>query len=298
MKNRMHAQTSIAQSALAVLCASAILALPILVAAQPSPAATAAYDVYIRSVESRLARQHHSAIDYLANLTPDSPRDLQIHRGQILLEDLTPASSALPGSLIHHWRATAFVPGATAADFDHLLRDFPAYPRIFAPQVQHAAVLSRSAGSTLIIMRMLQRHVLTVVLDGTFRVTFGRLDALHEFSTSASTGITEIESAGTLAEHSLAPAETHGFLWRMNTYWSYEQRDGGLYLQIETISLSRSIPFGLAWAVRPYTETIPRDSLTFTLNAARHTLEHSHFGASPTALKPLVERTNTCPPHQ
>ena len=35
----------------------------------------------------------------------------------------------------------------------------------------------------------------------------------------------------------------------MNTYWSYEERDGGLYMQVESISLTRSIPHGLGWAV-------------------------------------------------
>ena len=63
-------------------------------------------------------------------------------------------------------------------------------------------------------------------------------------------------------------AEEHGFLWRQNTYWSYEERDGGLYLQIESVSLSRSIPTGLGWALRPYVESVPRESLEFTLRSA------------------------------
>jgi len=65
----------------------------------------------------------------------------------------------------------------------------------------------------------------------------------------------------------LSAAEEHGFLWRLNTYWSYEERDGGLYMQIESVSLTRSIPTGLGWAVGPFVESVPRDSLEFTLRA-------------------------------
>ena len=80
--------------------------------------------------------------------------------------------------------------------------------------------------------------------------------------------IAEIDSPNTSAEHALTPTQEHGFLWRLNTYWSYEERDGGLYLQIEAVSLTRSIPTGLAWAIRPYIESIPRESLEFTLRSA------------------------------
>jgi hypothetical protein len=253
-----HAPILLASLALAISAAST--------AAQPSPTANAAYNAYLRSVESRLAGQHQSQAGFLANLTPVSSRDHELHSGALLFEDLSPRSSTIPGALLHHWRATAFIPGATAAEFDRLLRDFPAYPRIFAPQVQRVSVLSCSANSARIAMRMLQHHGITVVLEGTFQVTFAQLDALHRFSSSASTAISEVAS----------PGADHGFLWRMNTFWSYEQRNGGLYLQIESISLTRSIPFGLAWAVQHFVASIPRDSLAFTLNAARRALEQMH----------------------
>ena len=78
----------------------------------------------------------------------------------------------------------------------------------------------------------------------------------------------EIDSPGTPKEHALSPEDEHGFLWRLNTYWSFEERDGGLYMQVETISLTRSIPTGLGWAIRPYIESVPRESLEFTLRKA------------------------------
>jgi hypothetical protein len=148
------------------------------------------------------------------------------------------------------------------------MRDFNSYPQHFFPQVLQARVFMQEQDRIQAWMRVRQRHVITVVMDTTYDVTFGRLDVQHVYSTSQSTRIGEIDSPGTAAERTLDADEEHGFLWRLNTYWSCEERDGGLYLQIEAVSLTRSIPRGLGWAIRPYAESIPHESLKFTLRSA------------------------------
>ena len=139
-----------------------------------------------------------------------------------------------------------------------------------------AKVLSQNGDQMRAWMRIRQRHVITVVLDATYDITFAELDARHFTSISRSRQIEEVDGAGTRAERTLSPAEEHGFLWRMNTYWSYEERDGGLYLQVESVSLTRSVPQGLGWAVRPYVESIPRESLEFTLRSSCNALRKRH----------------------
>ena len=121
-------------------------------------------------------------------------------------------------------------------------------------------------------MRVRQKHVLTVVMDMTYDVAFARLDTQHGYSSSRSTRVAEIDSPGTSKERALSDSEEHGFLWRLNTYWSYEEGDGGLYMQIESVSLTRSIPTGLAWAIKPFVESVPRESLEFTLRSASNDL--------------------------
>jgi hypothetical protein len=105
-------------------------------------------------------------------------------------------------------------------------------------------------------------------MNTAYAIDFVPLDPHHGYSTSRSTRIDEIADPGTPAEHALSPAQEHGFLWRLNTYWTWEERDGGLYLQIETVSLTRAVPTGLGWAIRPYIESIPRESMEFTLTSA------------------------------
>jgi hypothetical protein len=229
---------------------------------EPLNAAVSAFNAYTGTVESRLARQHGYAGSFLAP-------DLSNSENALTIERLTPSTGVdLPGALLHHWRGTGFAAGAGEADFERLLRDFDSYPEHFSPQVLQARVLSSREEGMQVWMRVSQRHVLTVVLDTTYDITFGRLDAQHGYSISWSTRINEIGSPGTRAEHPLSAAEEHGFLWRQNIYWTWEERDGGLYVQIETVSLTRSIPRGLGWAIGPYVESVPRESLKFTLRAA------------------------------
>ena len=242
--------------------------------AEPTPAAVAAYNSYVAVVETRLAQQHRSQKGFLTSGSPPTSKDeLRLHRGESIVERLTPPTGAdLPGAMLHHWRGTAYVAGAHAADFERLMRDFDGYPRSFSPQVVEAKVLRGQGDHLEATMRVRQRHVVTVVMDTAYDIVFGRLDARHGYSISRSTRIAEIEGAGTSDERALNSSQEHGFLWRQNTYWSYEERDGGLTVQIESVSLTRSIPTGLGWAVGPFVESVPRESLEFTLRSVCNAL--------------------------
>jgi hypothetical protein len=247
---------------------------PRLLMGEPTPASVSAFNSYSKAMESRLAQQHRSTNAFLApaSANPES-EEARLRKGELIVEKLTPSTNtALSGALLHHWRGTAFAPGAKVADFERLMRDFNSYPQHFSPQVLQARVSMQEGDRMLASMRVRQKHVLTVVMDTNYDINFGKLDAQHAYSISRSTRIAEIDSPGTSAERTLRPSEEHGFLWRLNTYWSYEERDGGLYLQIEAVSLTRSIPAGLAWAIRPYVESIPRESLEFTLRSACNAL--------------------------
>ena len=245
---------------------------PALPMAGPPPAANSAFDSYVRIVESRLADQHRSSHSFLARTGNPPPN------GDPFIERLaSPFEAELPGAMLHHWRGTAFAPRAKATDLEQVLQNFEAYPQRFAPQVLQARASVGENNRMQAWMRVRQQHVITVVMDASYDVSFGWLDAQHGFSTSRSTRISEIDSPGTPAERTLSDREEHGFLWRLNTYWSYEERDGGLYLQIEAVSLTRSIPRGLGWVIRPWVERVPRESLEFTLRSARNAVMKSQF---------------------
>jgi hypothetical protein len=235
---------------------------------EPTATATAVFDAYVSSVEARLAGDHASASRYLEPADP-----ARLRRGEFVVEELTPAGGRnLGGALLHDWRGTAFVPGAKAGDFRRVMMDFTGYPRYFAPQIVEARVLSQQRDRFQVSMRVRQQHILTVVIDMAYDITFARVgpngdETSRGNSISRSTRVAEIEAPGTAHERALPPGEDHGFLWRMNTYWSYEERDGGLCIQVESVSLTRSVPAGPGWAIDPFIESIPRESLEFTMRS-------------------------------
>ncbi|MGC1783656.1 MAG: hypothetical protein WA708_14125 [Acidobacteriaceae bacterium] len=242
------------------------------VLAEPTPAAVSAFDSYVQAVESRLAQQHRSKNAFLTPVVSTPQNEIRLRQGEMIVEQLTPSGGiALPGALLHHWRATGFAAGASAADFERLLKDSNAYPRVFSPEVLQAKVIAQHGDRLQTWMRIRQHHVITVAMDTTYDVIFGRLDAQQGYSISRSTRIAELNSG----LHPVSSSREHGFLWRQNIYWSYEERDGGLYIQIESISLTRSIPAGLGWVVGPFVESVPRESLEFTLRSACNALGKS-----------------------
>ena len=244
--------------------------------AEAPAAAVSVFNSYVGAVEGRLVEQHRSAEGFLAGAAGEAASEARLRRGDVIVEQMTPPVGAeLPGAMLHHWRGTAFAAGAKAADFEKLLRDFGGYPKTFAPQVMEARTIAAEGDRVTGWMRVRERHGITVVLDSTYDVRFGRMDARDGWSASRSVRIAEVEDAGTSRERTLSSREEYGFLWRMNTYWSWEERDGGLYLQVESVSLTRGIPVGLGWVVRPFVESIPRESLEFTLRAACRALRGS-----------------------
>jgi len=266
---RWRSRLVLAACVLAIL--SAVVALPACDAAEPTAAAVAGFNTYIDKAEQRDNAQHRPGAAYLAGMTPQV--EARLRNGEVIVERLTPDSPPnLPGAMLHDWRATAFARGATAADVERLMKNFSAYPRIFAPQIMRAQIVAGQGDRLQTSMRIRQKHVITVVMDASYDVVFARVDAQHGSSISRSTRIAEIDAPGTPSERALSGSEEHGFLWRMNTYWSYEERDGGVYLQIESVSLTRSIPTGLGWAIGPFVESVPRESLEFTLRSTCNAL--------------------------
>jgi len=91
-------------------------------------------------------------------------------------------------------------------------------------------------------------------------------------SRSFTTKIAEIDNAGTPSEKEEPIGNDSGFLWRLNSYWRYLQVGGDVRVDLQSLSLSREVPFILRPATRPVISRIARESLTQTLEALRRHL--------------------------
>jgi hypothetical protein len=253
-----------------------LLGLRLSPAALPSQPAERAFESYIAKLEGRLARQHANPDHYTAVLSRPRPMrtdaERQILAGDVLVERVNLGSWPVDGGLLHHSRAAAFVPGASPQDMLALLRDYNHLALYYSPEVVSSHVLANDGPVATVAMRLKKQQLISVVLDGEFQVDSKLAGGSRGYSFSRSTHIWQIDRPGKVGERRLAEGEGDGFLWRLNSYWSFEKWRDGLVIECEAVSLTRAVPPGLGWLIAPIIGTLPRDSLQFTLTATKSAL--------------------------
>ncbi len=198
-----------------------------------------------------------------------------LRRGDIVIERFgrqDEVTRKVPGGLVHHWIATVFVPRASITQALALAQDYDHHQEFYRPEVAKSKLLERSGDDFKVFLRLKRTKVVTVILNTEHDVHYTLLDATRAYSRSYSTRIAEVEHPDQAQEHERPLGRDRGFLWRLYSYWRFYQADGGVYIQCEAISLTRDVPAGLGWIVRPFIEKIPRESLGFTLGSTRNAL--------------------------
>lgn len=176
----------------------------------------------------------------------------------------TPVEAAGPppvaGALLHHRKARAFAAGATFAQALALVEDYGNYAAVYAPDIRKSRVLERRGHDARIYLQIFQRKILSATLDTEHEVSYTGLDERRGYSFTRTTKAAEAGRAD------------RGFLWRMNSYWRFWERDGGVYIQVEAISLSRDAPPGLGWIVTGFIKAVHKDFLLHMVEATRRAL--------------------------
>ena len=236
------------------------------------PETVQAFDRYIRQTEARLDRQVSSGGTFLW-VDEDPRRAAAVRQGQVAIENRgAQAALPVPDGLIHDWTGAIFIPGATLAQTLALVQDYNRSRDYYKPEVLVSRLISREGNNFKISLRVMKHKVITVILDTDFEVRYFPLDGARCHSRSYSTRIAEVENAGKPGEHALPPGHDNGFMWRLYSYWRFQERDGGVYVECEAISLTRAVPKGLGWLIEPVITTLPRESLANTLRQTRSAL--------------------------
>ncbi len=197
----------------------------------------------------------------------------QLHRGEVIIEPLETLDGGraiqVPDGMVHDWIGTVFIPGATLEQTLSFEKDYNEHQNYFRPDVVSSKILSRDGDDFVVYFRLHKQEIVTSILDTEHDVHYQMLDAGHATSRSHTTRIQEVENAGSPEEKLKPVGNDNGFLWQMQTYWRFQEKDGGTYVECRSISLTRDIPAGLGWMVGPFVKSIPRESLTFTLSKTR-----------------------------
>jgi len=267
------------RAALALAIAAAIFSTPA-AAAQLKPETLQAFDHYEQASEAKMTAEDHSGGQFL--YVEGLPADRRaaalerLKRGDVVIEKLETSENGktitAPGGMIHDWIGTVFISGVTLQQTLALEEDYDRHQKIFQPEVMRSKILRRNGGDFTVYFRLRKKKIITTILDTDHEVQYHVIDSTHAESRSHTTRIQEVENAGQ-ANESLKPVgDDNGFLWRMNTYWRFEEKGGGTYVECRSISLTRDIPTGLGWMIGPIVTSIPRESLTFTLGTTRAAL--------------------------
>jgi hypothetical protein len=246
------------------------------------PQTLEAFNRYIRATEARINKEvtRPGAFLYIEGL-PESKRAeilSSLHKGDIYMDrlqtqDASGSDITAPDALVHHWIGDVFIPGASLRQVLSVVEDYDHHADIYKPEVVRSRLLHHDGNNYQIFYRLRKKKIITITLDTNHDVQYFPIDATHCRSQSIATRIAEVVDADQPGEHEKPVGHDGGFLWKLNSYWRFEEKDGGVYVEVESISLTRDIPTGLGWLIGPFVTSIPRESLHMTLDSTRSALE-------------------------
>jgi hypothetical protein len=236
-----------------------------------------AFEVYIRETEAAMEQTLRGATPFLWS-DASSERAQQVRQGRILAQYWSGQRPIrVANGLIHDWIGASFIPNTTVKRTVGLIQNYNNHKNIYKPEVIDSKLLSHRGNDFKIYLRLLKQKIITVVLDTYHDVHYSSLDHTRWLCRSRTTRILEVEGAGSSNERIMPPDAGYGFLWRLNSYWRFQEKEGGVFAECRAISLSRNVPFGLGWLIEPIIQILPRETLINTLNATHQALA----GASP-----------------
>src|SRR5437660_6264823 len=228
-----------------------------------------AFERYVKLAEARNESELKRGTGLLwVDGLPEEQREeayAALERGEVKMQKLEILDSdkpiACPGGMIHHWTGVVFLPAAKLEDVLGVLEDYDRHSVYYAPDVERSRIESREGDHFRVFLRFRRHKVITVVLDTEHEVHYFHDAPGKAHSRSSAVRIAEVENAGKSDEREKTPGDDDGIMWRMETWWRMEERDGGVYVQSEVASLTRDIPTGLGWMIRSFVTRLSMDSM-------------------------------------
>jgi hypothetical protein len=209
----------------------------------------------------------------MASQTPflwvdQQPERLQRVRGGEILVSSVGKENPKPvvSGLIHDWLGASFLPNASVKDVLSAARDYSNYKEYYKTTVVDSKLLSSDGPCEKYSMRVVNNEVVAeTALDMDYETCYFKIDDRRWYSTTHTTRVQEIRHYGRPDEQELPPDHGSGYVWRLYSVAKFEQRDGGTYVEVEAIALSRDIPTALRWVVNPIVRRVSRNSMLVSL---------------------------------
>ena len=233
------------------------------------PETIAAFDAYSKAADQQFWSRLDGRDAFLWSLS-EGARSRAVLNGEVVVEALAnTAGLKVRGGLIHDWVAAVFVPGADVSDVVRVVTDYDSHEITYSFSILRSDILERDGSKYHVAMRVMYSALRRVVLDVEHHAEYNRLDNQRWWGRSRTVRVQEVRNPGK-PDESLRPAgHDSGYLWRLHTYWRFAGIDGGVVAEYRTVSLTRGIPTGLGWLVRPLASRNARTQLRTVMGLTR-----------------------------
>jgi hypothetical protein len=245
-------------------------------AATLKPETKAAWDVYLQAANAAMQARLEPGAHFLwLDDEPDRAEHVRTKGPYI-----GPVSRQIPkkvsSGLIHDWLGAGFVPNVKIEDILGIVRNYNRYKEIYRPGVIDSISHGSDGLKDLFFMRLANKSVVAkTALDTDCEASYIRVDDRHWWGVSNTVHIQEIDHLGTPEQRTLPEDQGTGLIWRLSSITRLEERDGGVYAELEAIALSRDIPAGFRLFVTPIVRRVSRDSLATSLHQTKIALDAS-----------------------
>jgi hypothetical protein len=233
------------------------------------PNTQAEFQAYVRQVESELESRWDGKLSFLRiNEDPDALQ--KVKNGEVWIgAGVHPNPRTISDGLIHDWFGAVFIPNKSIQQVLDVLQDFEHHASIYPPVIR-SRLISHKGDYVTGYWRLEEKgQVLPAVFDVTQTVHYREISPDKWTVESHANDIRAVEDAGSKNEKVFPPGEGDGLMWKLYSYWSIEKVNKGIIAECRTVSLSRGIPAGLGWMVKPFVNAIPRNSMDSTLRSTR-----------------------------
>ena len=247
-------------------------------AAELTKETKAAWRTQVAATEARIERELQSQGRFLSldfDDTKDAAQARSVLRGgTVTVRNLAGTDRGgegldVPAGTIHHWRGAVFIPNVGVEEVLAAVADPSSGTAHRQEDVLEARVLSRSPNRLRLFLKLQRRAIITATYNTEHDVVYRTHGPGRASSRSVATRIAEVVNVGEADEHERPPGTDRGFLWGLNSYWRYQAVPGGVIVELESLTLSRSMPWGVGAVVQPLVDQVARESLTRTLISLR-----------------------------
>lgn len=252
------------------------------------------WDEYVQSADSQMkARVADGGTFLWVDEVPQ--RSSRVRAGEILVSPADPhIPHPVPAGLIHDWIGAAFFPDTKLEDVLAVVRDYDRYKDFYKPSVVESKSLAATDEDDRFSMLLVNKEVVAkTALDSEYQACYQKLNPRRWYGIAYTTRIQEVRDYGHSGEKKLPPDVGSGYIWRLYSVTRFEERDGGVYVELEAMALSRNIPLALRWVADPIVRRVSRNSMTISLRQMQEAV-HSESAVAHGLSQPQAKAASDC----